>query len=77
MRTVIRCPLQCPMRPVKKPGDGLIRHWLSLQGWKVGYVHSGVIYLPSLLHAEWIEQMLTVRWFPEAPMPQVGIYYEV
>lgn len=58
----------------KQPGDGLIRYWLSLQGWRVGHVHGGVIYLPSQVHADYITEMLAIRWFPEAPMPLVGVY---
>lgn len=75
MRTEIRCPVKCPMRPVKRPGDGLIRHWLAWQGWRVGHVKNGVIYLPSVEHAEYIESLLERKWFPDAPTPLVGVYY--
>lgn len=75
MRTEVLCPSRAPLRPVKKPGDGLVRYWLALQGWRVGYVHDGVIYLPTRVHADCITEMLEVRWFPEAPRPLVGIYH--
>jgi hypothetical protein len=58
----------------EQPGDGLIRYWLSLQGWRVGHVQNGVIHLPSQVHADYITELLARRWFPEAPMPLVGVY---
>lgn len=74
MRVEVRCPVACPMRPVKKPGDGLIRYWLSLHGWRVGHVKNGVICLPTEVHADYIETMLENKWFPDVPRPLVGVY---
>lgn len=77
MRVEIRCPVSAPLRrQPNKPGDGLIRHWLSVQGWRVGHVKNGVICLPSVVHAEYIEDLLQRKWFPDAPKPLVGVYYE-
>ena len=58
----------------EQPGDGLIRYWLSLQGWRVGHVQNGVIHLPSQVHADYITELLASRWFTDAPMPLVGVY---
>jgi len=75
MRTEIRCPVAKTAMQKTKPGDGLIRHWLAWQGWRVGHVRDGVVYLPSVTHAEYIEDLLERKWFPDAPTPLVGVYY--
>lgn len=74
MRLEILCPVKAPLRP--KPGDGLIRSWLSMQGWRVGDVKNGVIRLPTVVHAEYMQDMVARKWFPDVPPPQVGVYSE-
>ena len=78
MRLEIRCPVTPPLArrfgPTPKPGDGLIRSWLAMQGWRVGHVKNGVICLPSAVHAEYIETLIEKKWFPNAPKPLVGVY---
>ena len=65
-------------RVLSRPGqnDGLIRAWLSEQGWRVGHVKNGVICLPTAVHADYIETLLEDKWFPDVPRPLVGVYSE-
>lgn len=54
--------------------DGLIRAWLSRQGWRVGYVKSGVVWVPTATHADYLTTLMARKWDEVIPQPSVGIY---
>jgi hypothetical protein len=64
------------MRILSRPGecDGLIRYWLARQGWRVGHVKDGVIWVPDAERADYLTTLLARRWDEVVPQPTVGIY---
>ena len=63
-------------RPMEN--DGLIRAWLSRQGWRVPtVVKRGVIWVRSEGHANDLTSLLNQRWDEVIPQPRVGIWEEV
>lgn len=66
-------------RVLSRPGenDGLIRHWLSRQGWRAPtHVRDGVIWVGDSIRADYLTTLLARRWDEVIPQPKVGIYGE-
>ena len=63
-------------RVLSRPGqnDGLIRAWLSEQGWRVGHVKDGTVFVPSEDHADYLTTLMARKWQEVIPQPRVGIY---
>jgi hypothetical protein len=67
-------------RVLSRPGqnDGLIRSWLSRQGWRApSVVKRGVIWVGSEGHANDVTSLMARRWDELIPQPTVGIWEEV
>lgn len=66
------------MRVYSQPGqnDGLIRYWLSRQGWRVGHVKGGTVWVPTATHADYLTTLMARQWNEVIPQPTVGIYGE-
>jgi hypothetical protein len=65
------------MRILSRPGenDGLIRYWLSRQGWRAPtHVKGGVIWVSDADRADYLTTLLARRWDEVCPQPTVGIY---
>lgn len=64
------------MRVLSHPtqNDGLIRYWLARNGWRVGHVKDGVVWVPTVDHANYLTSMFAVGWIELAPQPKVGVY---
>lgn len=64
------------MRVYSQPGhnDGLIRYWLSRQGWRVGHVKNGTVWVPTATHADYLTTLMARQWHEVIPQPTVGIY---
>lgn len=62
---------------LSRPGenDGLIRGWLSRQGWRAPtHVKDGCIYVSDAARANYLTTLLARRWDEAVPQPTVGIY---
>jgi hypothetical protein len=61
-----------------RENDGLIRAWLSRQGWRAPtVVKRGVIWVSSEGHANDVTSLLNRRWDEVILQPSVGIWEEV
>lgn len=58
---------------MSRPGenDGLIRAWLSRQGWRVGHVKGGAVFVPSADHANYLTKLMARKWDEVIPQPTV------
>ena len=64
------------MRILSRPGenDGLIRYWLSRQGWRGARVKDGVVWVRNEVQANYLTTLLARRWDEVCPQPTVGVY---
>jgi hypothetical protein len=67
-------------RVLSRPGqnDGLIRSWLSRQGWRAPtHVKNGVVWVGDAARADYLTTLMARRWDEVIPQPTVGIWEEV